>query len=922
MVRPRGILFALKEDLSRLTGLLRGERFFVYKQIWESPREVPLSGPENEVLADLVRDVGAWAVFLPHPESPPPRRRITRAVLRALTGRAPREMRLFFYNVDERTALPYDWDGSPQEFFPLLPLVSVVVRTDGSPLVREALASLRSQTYDRFEVLIVSHGKGFEPEARDRRDFELRLIPGEEDRGRNLNLGVEAASGRYLAFLDQDDLWRPDHLEKLVAALQSRPDYAVAYTGTVVSRWERRDSGSQFLGVLRVYREAFDPLRLFFENYLPLNSLLFRRELFLLERFPEGIPAYEDWVFLVRLVLRGLKFLPLHDLTAEYRVFGEDLLSVHREKGFLEAEPEAVRLFLEALSPEAYFLLKKAYLESRRRTEEATSGESEAAEVTPPSAKSPAPRCVTGDRRCAVVVAARDTPEDLLERLFASLSTGDGGLFTLYVLENGGVTGTVRRVVRKWRRCSGWRGRLRYLRRWGSSISEAYNFLAGLSTEPYVFPVDHDDELVPGGVARLLEEAGPGVRLIYADSEIIDRAGRTLLVQSKPDWSPDTLFSFNYINHPLVIRRDLWENLGGFREEFDGAQDWDLLLRAAELLKEAEVVHVREVLYRWRAHPGSLALRPGEKPWAVEAARRCLEAALRRRLRKAGYGAFRVKVGPNPEGTGFRKIWSREGNDCPSVRVIVLTPGNVFRVRQLLKALEKEGYPRLAVTVVSNGAKSLRGLDLARPHRPHVEVINLGNEPFNWSRFNNLAAGKAREDFLLFLNDDLAPEPNLLSALVGTAILTGAGAVGAALFFPDASLQHNGIVTHPRWIAREIREKGVRGELALTRNVSAVTGAVLLTPREVFRDIGGFDERLPLNFNDVDYCLRLRKSGRRVVLAWEAQAVHFCMTSRGKTSVSPEEKRAFASRREELEDPYFYRWKTAGGFVHLTVDRG
>jgi len=903
MVRPRGILFALKEDLPRLSSLVQSGKFSLYSHVWNDFREVPLSGSENERLADLVRDVGAWAVFLPHPESSFPRRRVTRAVLRALTARAPRKLRLFFYDLEKGTVLHYDWDGSPQEFFPLLPLVSVIVRTDGSPLVREALASLRSQTYDRFEVIIVSHGEGFRTEVQDWRDFELRVISGVEDRGSNLNLGVESASGRYLAFLDQDDLWRPLHLEKLVTALQSRPDCAVAYTATVVSSWEHTEDGPRFRKVLRVYREAFDPLRLFFENYLPLNSLLFRRELFIFERFPEGLSAYEDWVLLVRLALRGVSFLALSEPTAEYRVFGEDLAEVHRRKGFLSAEPEAARLFLEALSPEAYFRLKEAYLASRKPPERNASEVPKVHELSEPSSRVSAFQCRTREERCAVLLAARDTPEGLLERLLFSMGPEEGA-FNLYILENGGVSGTVLRAVRRFQKESRWRSRLRYRRRWGSSISGGYNFLAGWSTEPYLLPVDHDDELVPGAIEKLMKQAVSGVRLVYADSEIIDLKGVPVLIQRKPDWSPDTLLSFNYINHPLLIARDLWEKLGGFREEFDGAQDWDFLLRATEHLEDREVAHVREVLYRWRAHPGSLALRPAEKPWAVEAARRCLEEALARRLAGRRHDGLRVRVEPNPEGAGFRKVWTIEGENCPSVRAIVLTPGNLFRVRQLLLALK--GYPRLSVTVVSNGAEPLKERDLSEMS---VEVINLCNVSFNWSRFNNLAAAKAREDFLLFLNDDLVPEPEMLTAMVGTAVLTGAGAVGAALFFPNSMLQHNGINTHPHWIAREIREKGLRGELALTRDVSAVTGAVLLTPRELFQELGGFDESLPLNFNDVDYCLRVRRVARRVVLAWEAQAIHFCMTSRGYTPISSEERRFFEPYRDELRDRYFYRWE-------------
>ena len=923
MPKPRGILFALKEDLPNLKSLIPSHKFSLYEKVWQKPGDIPLSGAENDTFTELIRDVGAWAIFLPHPESTPPRRRITRAVLRALNRNSPRPLRFIFYDLTNKSTISYDWDGSSEEFFSLLPLVSVIVRTDGSPLLREALQSLREQTYDRFEVIVVEHGQGFKPSSEDWRDFELQVIKGKEDRGRNLNLGVEAAGGRYLAFLDQDDLWRPQHLESLVTALQSQPLYALAYSGTCLSQWEKTPSGSVFKKVLRFFREDFDPLRLFFENYIPLNSLLLRREIFLFEKFPENVSAYEDWIFLVKLALKGLSFLTLKEITAEYRIFSKDLLQSHKEKGFLEAEPRAVELILENLTSKGYFILKKAFLKARTQTknflvpssvspEESFPLSENKKQISPTLRKdlliSPSSEgsqegflssswAISEDKNCGIVVAARDTPEDLLERLFESIRANEGS-YTIYLLENGGSTNSVERVVRKLRKKLS--NRLSFWRRWGESISKGYNYLIEKCSEPYVLIVDHDDEIAPHAIKKLLKPLQKRKKhLVYADSEIIDRAGRPILRQQKPDWSPATLFSFNYINHPLVITKSLWQELGGFREEYDGAQDWDFILRAAERLSEKEVQRVPEVLYGWRAHPGSLALHPREKPWVFSAAYCALEDAIKRRL--SPNKELICHLRPNPEGAGFLKEWEPT-LESPSVRAIILTPGNLFRVKQLLKHLEGS-YPHLSFTVVSNGKIPLT------PEELGGEVINLCEKSFNWSKFNNLAAQKVCEDFLLFLNDDLVPEPGFVASLIGTAVLTEAGAVGAALFFPDGSLQHNGIRTHVDGIAQEIRTQGACGELAVTRNVSAVTGAALLVPRKLFEVLHGFNEDLPYNFNDVEFCLRLRQKDYPVVLAWEAQAVHFHMTSRGKTSVHPKEKEILVSYGKLLKEKFFYRWE-------------
>ncbi|MGO8876407.1 MAG: glycosyltransferase, partial [Acidimicrobiales bacterium] len=430
-------------------------------------------------------------------------------------------------------------------------------------------------------------------------------------------------------------------------------------------------------------------------------------------------------------------------------------------------------------------------------------------------------------------------------------------------------------------------------------ISAATNEALRLASGRYVVFLDHDDELHPAALERIARTISehPEADLIYSDEDKIDEAGRRFLPTFKPDWSPDLLLSNAYMCHVLVVRRDLVAQLGGLRSEFDGAQDYDLMLRVGEVT--SAIVHVPEVLYHWRMTPGSASGDAGAKPWAFEAGRRVLEETARRR-------GIDASVVQHPDVPGSYHFIRRPR---PGVLVSAIIP---FRDEPALTAacyrsfIEQPGYDNFELVLVDNDSAlpETRALleDLARDHR--VRLVEAPGA-FDWVAINNEAARKARGDLLLFLNNDvMARSPHWLGHMVAQAQRPEVGAVGARLLYPDGTIQHAGVVVGIGLGATHVQQ-GITGDkpgylslTTITRNVSAVTGACLMTPRSAFEAVGGFDANLPIAFNDIDYCLKLRERGLLVIYTPLAEMTHHESKSRGHSD-------------DVKEAPYFRkRWRT------------
>jgi GT2 family glycosyltransferase len=348
--------------------------------------------------------------------------------------------------------------------------------------------------------------------------------------------------------------------------------------------------------------------------------------------------------------------------------------------------------------------------------------------------------------------------------------------------------------------------------------------------------------------------------------------GTLLHEYRKPDWSPETLLHLNYINHLSVIRRDSFEKAGGLRPGFDGSQDWDIWLRLSRL-PGFSVAHVPKCLYDWRASEHSVAYSSESKPYALNAA--C--TAVKEHLTAKGLKA--VDTQPAQEGVGVRSLWQAP---CLPLTAIILTHRNPDDLAVLLSDLKAQDYPSLSVCLVANRVTDPKTLELLEQAKsePGWSVIE-DNRPFNWAALNNAAARTVDTPWLLFLNDDVSlPHPDTLRDLTHYLSLDPAIAiVGTRLHFPAQEgngVQHDGIITDPVWVASDLRDEHASSNegIRTPRNVSAVTGACLLTRKAVFAACDGFDERLAVSYNDVDYCLHARRLGYRIVQASDVLAIH------------------------------------------------
>jgi GT2 family glycosyltransferase len=415
-------------------------------------------------------------------------------------------------------------------------------------------------------------------------------------------------------------------------------------------------------------------------------------------------------------------------------------------------------------------------------------------------------------------------------------------------------------------------------------ISLATNDALGLASGEFVALLDHDDVLEPGALAEVAAAIEAETDVLYSDEDKIDDeedpldTPRLFCPHFKPDWSPDLLLNNPYMGHLLVIRRELLQQIGGFRSEYDGSQDYDVMLRATE--RARQVTHVPKVLYHWRAVPGSAADDLSAKPWAHAASRRALEEAVRRR----GIDAV-VEDGSGPGSYHVRR--RVRGN--PSVTIVIPFRDQAQMTAQCLSSLDiAPGYENFEVLLVDNGSTEpeVRALR-SRWNQQGVRVLDYP-DTFNWSAINNMAAANCDSEILLFMNNDIeATQPRWLLSMVELAQREDVGAVGARLLYPDGVIQHAGVTLGLGLVAAHlfagmpVGAASYMGRDLLVRDCNAVTGACMMSRRAVFEEVGGFDESLEVAFNDVDYCLRLQQAGYHVLYTPHAELVHHESASRG-----------------------------------------
>lgn len=515
--------------------------------------------------------------------------------------------------------------------------------------------------------------------------------------------------------------------------------------------------------------------------------------------------------------------------------------------------------------------------------------------------------------RFSIVTPVYETPVGVLRSMLESVRGQSFGNWELCLVDDASSSSELRRVLE---RAAAAEPRIKLaVRAENGGIVAASNDALALATGEFVALLDHDDKLHPDALALVDEELRrrTDVDYLYTDEDKIDEKGFHGSPFLKPDWSPERMRTQMYTCHLSVFRRTLLEEIGGFDAEFEGAQDWDLILRATE--RARAVAHVPRVLYHWRSIATSAAAGQEVKPWAFEAGARAVQAHCHRI-------GLQARVERDLEDEGVYHL-EPELSERPLVSIVIPTRGTVREVRyqqvvlvshcvrSIVESSTYENYEIVVVADTDTPAETIEELQAIAPGR--IRLVEF-DRPFNFSAKINAGAVRSSGEHLLLLNDDVEVDtPNWIERMVMYSQLDEIGAVGGRLLLEDGRVQHGGVgfegglPGHPYYGWRG-DAAGYANALKIARNLLAVTGACLMTRRRLFDRVGGFNTGFPVNYNDVDYCLKLRAEGRRVVYDPDLVMRHFESSSRS-SEVAEWEKGALLARwsAETDPDPYSHR---------------
>ncbi|WP_051888749.1 glycosyltransferase [Caballeronia sordidicola] len=418
-------------------------------------------------------------------------------------------------------------------------------------------------------------------------------------------------------------------------------------------------------------------------------------------------------------------------------------------------------------------------------------------------------------------------------------------------------------------------------------ISAASNTALDLVTGEFVALMDHDDALPVHALYMVAEEINrhPDVDLIYTDEDKVDENDRRHDAHFKTDWNQELFYSQNFIAHMGVYRSSIARKIGGFRVGFEGSQDYDFALRFLLHSHPSRIRHIPHVLYHWRIFPGVASFSTNNPDASVESARRALVE-------------YFSQAEPTSEVVGIEQFpsWWRIKRQppvvLPRVSLIVPTRDRLGVLKVAIDGLlHSTKYDNMEVIIVDNESVEPETLDYFEmvSHDPRVKILRVEGA-FNFSALNNRAAEIATGSVLGFINNDIEViHDDWLLELVIQASRSNVGAVGAKLYYANDTVQHAGVILGLYGVAAHghrhfpRHSNGYFGRPMLVQNISAVTAACMLVPKNVFENVGGYDEEnLTVGYNDVDLCLKIREAGYDIVFTPFAELYHLESVSRGE----------------------------------------
>ena len=447
-------------------------------------------------------------------------------------------------------------------------------------------------------------------------------------------------------------------------------------------------------------------------------------------------------------------------------------------------------------------------------------------------------------------------------------------------------------------------------------IAENTNAAMEMAAGEYTGLLDHDDLLAPQALYRIVEALNQSREepdVFYSDEDkVTTDLSEHFQPHFKPDFNVDLLRSNNYITHFFVVRTSLIRQVGGFRREYDGAQDYDFIFRCTEAAKK--ICHIPEVLYHWRTHQASTADNPASKMYAFEAGKRAIEAHLKRQGVEGTVS--------HTKDLGFYQVeYPVQGT--PLVSVLIPNKDQKDTLKQCLDSVfSKTIYCNYEVIIIENNSQEKETWEYYEElkKRNNVKIV-IWESGFNYSAINNFGEKSASGEYLLFLNNDVEViNPHWMEEMLGNCQRKEVGIVGAKLYYPDDTIQHAGTIIGIGGIAGHAflnmprSRSGYLHKASLQMDLSAVTAACMMMKRTVFESLDGFEEALTVAFNDVDLCLRCVRAGYLVVYNPRVELYHYESKSRGSED-SEDKVRRFQQEIEFMRtrwidllkqgDPYY-----------------
>lgn len=436
-------------------------------------------------------------------------------------------------------------------------------------------------------------------------------------------------------------------------------------------------------------------------------------------------------------------------------------------------------------------------------------------------------------------------------------------------------------------------------------ISGNSNEAISLATGDYIALLDHDDIIPAFSLYEIVKviNQDKNAEFIYTDEDkLMEYKENRLGPHFKPDYAPDTLRSYNYICHFSIFKKNLMDKLGGFNSEFDGSQDYDLIMRATEIANK--IIHIPKLLYNWRMNETSVALSSDAKPYAYEAAKRVIAASLKRQNISAEVhdspikGLYRVK---------YNVI------DNPKVSIIIPNKDHFNDLEKCINSILKSSYNNYEILIIENNSteKNIFNYYETLKENEKIKVVIFETNEFNYSRINNFGVEHSTGDYILLLNNDIEIlSEDFIEEMLGTCQRNDVGAVGSKLIYPDGRIQHAGVVLGLTGVAGHVNslmycnEIGYMGRIMIQQNFNAVTGAMLMVSKENYMKVGMMNEDFPVAYNDVDFCLKLRDIGKVNVYTPYVLAIHYESRTRGYENT--EEKK---ERLKNESDKLIKKWK-------------